>query len=144
MTITIDIPALDRMCAILENRQRGDITEEMKSEIVSRLEDAAKTDALEKAAKTATEEAAVEAQNGPAEPPPEPTNVPDAPEPPKPATAPVTLDAVQRAAAQMRDEGKLGAVTGMFGEFGIRKLSDLTGDKLQKFGDRLRKMGAKI
>ena len=56
----------------------------------------------------------------------------------------MTLDAVQRAAAQMRDDGKLKAVTDMFPEFGIKKLSDLKGDQLQQFGDRLRAMGAKI
>ena len=58
--------------------------------------------------------------------------------------APVTLDAVQRAAAQLRDAGKLNQVTGMFGEFGIKKLSDLKGDALQGFAERLRQLGAKL
>ena len=55
------------------------------------------------------------------------------------------MDALQRAAAQMRDEGKLQAVTGLFPEFGIRKLSDLKdNDKLTEFAARLRAMGATI
>ena len=57
---------------------------------------------------------------------------------------PVTLEAIQLAAAQMRDQGKLKAVTDLFPEFGIKKLSDLKGDKLQAFGERLRAMGAKV
>lgn len=56
----------------------------------------------------------------------------------------MTLDQVQRAAAQLRDAGKLGAVTGMFGEFGIKKLSDLEGAKLVLFAERLKKLGAKL
>ena len=56
----------------------------------------------------------------------------------------VTLDQVQRAAAFLRDQGKLKAVTEMFGEFGIRKLSDLEGDKLQAFAGRLRGLGAEL
>ena len=32
----------------------------------------------------------------------------------------------------------------MFPEFGIKKLSDLSGDKLQAFAERLRKMGATL
>ena len=73
-----------------------------------------------------------------------PTEKPTVPAAPAPATTAVTLDAVQRAAAQMRDDGKLKAVTDMFPEFGIKKLSDLKGDQLQTFGERLRAMGAKI
>ncbi len=87
--------------------------------------------------------------------------VPEAPEPPKAEPAPipapipasepkpepkltVTLGAVQQAAAQLRDQGKLKAVTDMFPEFGIRKLSDLEGDSLAAFADRMRAMGANV
>lgn len=41
MTMTIEIPALDRLCDILEDRQRGEIIAEMKDEIIRRLKDAA-------------------------------------------------------------------------------------------------------
>ena len=58
--------------------------------------------------------------------------------------ATVTLADVQKAAAQMRDDGKLEAVKALFPEFGIRKLSDLSGDALQGFAERLRGMGAKV
>ena len=57
---------------------------------------------------------------------------------------PFTLEQVQKAAAQMRDEGKLQAVKDLFPEFKIRKLSDLEGDALQAFAGRLREMGAKL
>ena len=57
---------------------------------------------------------------------------------------PVTLADVQKAAAQMRDDGRLDAVKGLFPEFGIKKLSDLKGDALQGFAAKLREMGAKI
>ena len=95
-----------------------------------------------------------EAQKGPQEPPKAAGEQALTPEPkqaeakPQEATAPkapeVTMDALQRAAAQMRDEGKLQAVTGLFPEFGIKKLSDLKGDKLTEFAARLRAMGATI
>lgn len=79
---------------------------------------------------------------------PEPETAPETEAEPVPAPAPkpiYTLDQVQRAAAQLRDMGKLQAVTGMFGEFGIRKLSDLTDEaKLQAFAGRLQEMGAKL
>lgn len=145
MTITIDIPALDRMCAILEDHQREDLIEQIRDEIVNRLKDAAESQPRPVFREVQPEpDHPWKGETDAEQPKPEPTNAPVTSEPPKPAAAPVTLDAVQRAAAQMRDEGKLGAVTGMFGEFGIRKLSDLKGDNLQKFGERLRKMGAKI
>ena len=54
----------------------------------------------------------------------------------------MTLDQVQRAAAQMRDQGKLKAVIDMFPEFGIKKLSDLKAGQLPAFAERLRGLGA--
>ena len=91
------------------------------------------------------DEAAQKAQEGPKEPPKaEPANVTPMPAAPAPAAKTASLADVQKAAAQMRDEGRLNQVTGMFGEFGIKKLSDLKGDALQKFAERLRGMGAKI
>ena len=83
----------------------------------------------------APETKAEEAEETPAQP--------EAPEEAAEAAC-VTLDQVQRAAAFLRDQGKLKAVTEMFGEFGIRKLSDLEGDKLQAFAGRLRGLGAEL
>ena len=156
MTLTIEIPALDRLCAILENRDKADLVQAIKEETVAKLKDAVESGVPRPVFQEVKDdpddpwknETAPEPQNTASEPPkPEPAAVSTQAEAPKPTAAPaqsVTLDAVQRAAAQMRDEGKLKAVTDTFPEFEIKKLSDLKGDKLQKFGERLRKMGAKI
>ena len=140
MTLTIDIPALDRLCAWLESRDKTGLAQAIEEEIVTKLKEAA-----EGGVPRPKFENAAETQKAPQEPPkPEPAENPTAPVEATPDTKPVTLDAVQRAAAQMRDDGKLKAVTDMFPEFGIKKLSDLKGDQLQTFGERLRAMGAKI
>ena len=152
MTLTIDIPALDRLCAWLESRDKTGLVQAIEEEIVTKLKEAAEGGVPRpKFEETAQdkESRALPAhemtQKAPQEPPkPQPTEKPTAPVEATPDTKPVTLDAVQRAAAQMRDDGKLKAVTDMFPEFGIKKLSDLKGDQLQQFGDRLRAMGAKI
>ena len=141
MTLTIEIPALDRLCAWLESRDKTDLLGVIENEIVQKIKEAAESGVP----RPKFDAPAQEPQKAPQEPPkPEPTEKPTAAAEPAPATPAVTLDAVQRAAAQMRDDGKLKAVTDMFPEFGIKKLSDLKGDQLQKFGDRLREMGAKI
>lgn len=140
MTMTIEIPALDRLCGILEGWQRAGLCQEIEDEIVGKLKEAAEGGVP----KPKFEEVQA-AQEGPKEPPKaEPTNVTPMPAAPAPAPKAATLADVQKAAAQMRDEGRLNQVTGMFGEFGIKKLSDLKGDALQKFAERLRGMGAKI
>ena len=153
MTLTIDIPALDRLCGILENQEKAGLVEAIEQEIVRKLEESVKSGVPRPVFQEVQPgpdhswkgETAAEGQKRPSEPPkPGTTEKPTAPAAPAPATAAVTLDAVQKAAAQMRDEGKLKAVTDMFPEFGIKKLSDLKGDKLQAFGERLRKMGAKL
>ena len=152
MTLTIEIPALDRLCDILEERQRGAIIKELKDEIVGKLKAAAEGGVPKPEFEEVTpvedhpwkEEAttAPEPREAAQEPPkPEPTNAPVETAAPAP---PVTLEAIQLAAAQIRDQGKLKAVTDLFPEFGIKKLSDLKGDKLQAFGERLRAMGAKV
>ena len=168
MTLTIEIPALDRLCDILEERQRGTIIKDLKDEIVSRLKAAAEggvpkpefeevtpaedhpwkgeAKAQNEATSSVTADAAPPSPEGKAQEPPksESTNaLVETAAPTTPAT-PVTLEAIQLAAAQMRDQGKLKAVTDLFPEFGIKKLSDLKGDKLQAFGERLRAMGAKV
>ena len=131
MTLTIEIPALDRLCGILEDRNRWNTVDQLIAEIVKQLEAAAKDGTLEKAAKAPETVKAPETTPAPVEA--------------KPVEAkPVTLADVQKAAAQMRDDGKLEAVKALFPDFGIRKLSDLKGDALQGFAARLREMGAKI
>ena len=152
MTLTIDIPALDRLCGILESREKAGLVEAIEQEIVRKQKEAAESTPRPVFQEVEPEqdhpwkdETAPDGQKRPSEPPkPETTEKPTAPAAPAPATAAVTLDAVQKAAAQMRDEGKLKAVTDMFPEFEVKKLSDLKGDKLQAFGERLRKMGAKL
>ena len=138
----IQIPALDRLCDWLEDGSRVKLIGEVRDDIVANLKNAAGDGTLEKAA---TQPTAQETRKAPQEPSkPQPTEKSTAPVEATPDTNPMTLDAVQRAAAQMRDDGKLKAVTDMFPEFGIKKLSDLKGDQLQQFGERLRAMGAKI
>jgi len=136
MEICVKIPALDRLCGILEGWGKAA---------------PAAVQAVQEVTRKVT---APEGQKGPQEPPKATVEQVSTPEPkqadvkPQEATAPkapeVTMDALQRAAAQMRDEGKLQAVTGLFPEFGIKKLSDLKGDKLTEFAARLRAMGATI
>lgn len=141
MTLTIEIPALDRLCAWLESRDKTDLLGVIENEIVQKIKEAAESGVP----RPKFDAPSQEPQKAPQEPPkPEVTEKPTTAAEPASATPAVTLDAVQRAAAQMRDDGKLKAVTDMFPEFGIKKLSDLKGDQLQKFGDRLRAMGAKI
>jgi len=153
MTMTIEIPALDRLCAWLEGRDKADVVNAVEEEIVAKLEAAVKGGVPRPEFKEVPagddhpwkDEAAQKAQEGPQEPTkPEPTNVTPAPAAPAPAPKAATLADVQKAAAQMRDEGRLNQVTGLFGEFGIKKLSDLKGDALQKFAAKLREMGAKV
>ena len=145
LIMTVEIPALDRLCDILEERQRVGIIEELKNEICKQLREAAESGAPRPGFREVApgedhpwkDEAAQNAQEGPKEP----TNAPVDTAAPAP---PVTLEGIQLAAAQMRDQGKLKAVTDLFPEFGIKKLSDLKGDQLQQFGARLRAMGAKV
>lgn len=153
MTVNIEFPALDRLCAWLEGCDKAGLVQKLEDEIVGKLKEAAEGGVPRPKFKEVPagddhpwkEETAQKAQERPQEPTkPEPTNVTPAPAAPAPATKAATLADIQKAAAQMRDERKLGQVTGMFGEFGIKKLSDLKGDALQQFAARLREMGAKV
>lgn len=153
LIMTVEIPALDRLCDILEERQRVGIIEELKNEICKQLREAAESGAPRPGFREVApgedhpwkDEAAQNAQEGPKEPPKaEPTEKPTAPVEATHETKSVTLADVQKAAAQMRDDGKLEAVKALFPGFGIRKLSDLKGDALQGFAAKLREMGAKI
>ena len=124
MALTIEIPALDRLCAILENQEKAGLVEAIEQEIVRKLEEAVKAGAprpvfqeVQKEGSRALPahemepdhpwkgEMAPETQKPVQErPKAEPTEKPTAPAAPAPATPAVTLDAVQKAAAQMRDE----------------------------------------
>ena len=150
MTLTIEIPALDRLCAILEQRDRENLLVELKNEITLQLEDAARDGSLEKAAKAEpvkeTETSSVTTGAVPPSPTGEGKGTAKATETAK-ATGEgkgITLTGIQKAAAQMRDEGKLQSVKDLFPAFGIRKLSDLKDDQLAAFAGKLREMGAKI
>lgn len=142
ITVTIDIPALDRLCGWLESRERAGIVQQIEDEIVGKLKEAAQGGVPKPEFKEVPTPDDLpwkdEAKAEPTAP------APEAAPPVEARGAVVTLDQVQRAAAQLRDQGKLGQVTGMFGEFGIKKLSDLTGDALQGFAERLRALGAKL
>ena len=151
LTLTIDIPALDRLCDLLERQGIAGIVGEKVGEIRADREPTAGrrkqkpelTEVTPDADHLQKTEAAQEPGDAQAEPAGAlPTGAPSEPEPAAPK--PVALDAVQRAAAQMRDQGKLKAVTDMFPEFGITKLSDLKGEKLAEFAGRLREMGAAL
>lgn len=57
----------------------------------------------------------------------------------------VTLDDLKRACAALRDQQKMGDVKALFGEFGIKKLSDLTEQtQIDGFAAKLRQMGASV
>ena len=145
MTLTIEIPALDRLCAILESQDKSGLVKQIEDEIVARLKEAAEGGAPRP---VFTEVAPAEDHPWKAEAKAAPETEPEGPREPRGQEAPkaqaVTLDQVQRAAAQLWDAGKLSAVTGMFEEFGIKKLSDLKGDALQAFAERLRGLGAAL
>lgn len=128
ITLHVDIPALDRLARALEGRQVGQVEKTAVTTLPAAEAPQAATEAPQETVETA------------------PAEEPVAKEEPKeePKTAAYTLDQVQRAAARMRDQGKLGAVTGMFDEFGIKKLSDLKGEKLQEFAGRLIGLGASL
>ena len=155
MTLTIDIPALDRLCGILEGAERNGIAQAIEDEIVRKLKAAAEGGVprpkFEEVAPTEDhpwkdEAKATPEPRKPAQEPPKPgpANVPAETTAPAPVPAPATLEGIQRAAAQLRDQGKLGNITAMFGEFGIKRLSDLKPDQLPVFAERLRAMGAKV
>lgn len=154
LTLTVEFPALDRLCAWLEGHDKAGLVGEIENEIVRKLEEAVKSGVprpgFEEVPVTEEhprkDEAKAETQEKPTAAAGTSSAPDGAPSPEgkaKEAKA-VTLADVQRAAAQMRDEGKLGQVTGMFKEFGIKRLSDLSGDALQQFAGRLRGMGAKV
>ena len=76
------------------------------------------------------------------EPAPEPVPAP-APEPAA-AEKVYVLEDLQRAAASLRDQGKLGAVTALFPDYGIRKLSDLKAEQMADFAGELKRLGAEL
>ena len=129
MSFTLKIPALDRLCAILEGWE--------KEKPIDLL--ATKETPLVEIPKT---KAAPEAVEGPKQPPKaEPAQPVPLATPAKPS---VTVDDLMRAAAALRDEGKLLAVTGLFPDFGIQKISDLKANQLDAFADKLRGLGAQV
>lgn len=152
LTLTVEFPALDRLCAWLEGHDKAGLVGQIENEIVRKLEEAVKGGVpkpeFEEVPVTEEHPWKDEAKAETITPPPATQAPPlsgeaEVPKKTNEAKA-VTLADVQRVAAQMRDEGKLSQVTGMFKEFGINKLSDLQGNALQKFAGRLRGMGAKI
>lgn len=148
LSFTLKIPALDRLCDLLEaHRELPIMPMAVNPAAVQEAPEAAPEAPAGKFEPTAITPAgellpASEAAKAAPEPAPEPTPEPT-PEPAPVAPVP-SMDAIQRAAAELRDQGKLKAVTAMFPEFHIRKLSDLQPDQLDEFAERLRGMGAKL
>ena len=144
LTFTLKIPALDRLCDLLEaHRELPIMPMAVNPAAVQEAPEAAPEVPVSKFEPTVITPAgellpASEATAPAPEPKPEPK-----PEPTPVAPVPF-MDAIQRAAAELRDQGKLKAVTAMFPEFHIRKLSDLQPDQLGEFAERLRGMGAKL
>ena len=147
ITMTIEIPALDRLCDLIdagkisprwaENAGR-DVPAEGGQQAAEAPKAADTAATAEAGGSEAEQGPAAKEQAAPEEIAPAEESAPKE-EPPK-----VTMDAVQRAAVQLRDEGMLGRVTAMFPEFGIKKISDLKGDALEAFAGRLRELGAKV
>ena len=135
LTLTIEIPALDRLCGWLEGRDKAGLLEAVENEIVTKLEEAAKGGAPKPEFNEVEPDDdhpwKDEAKGAKPEKP--------APEPEKPAGA--TLADVQQACARLRDAGKMNDVKALFPEFGIKKLSDLkSADQLAAFAERLKKL----
>lgn len=135
MTLTIEIPALDRLCAWLEGRDKAGLVGEIENEIVRKLEEAVKSGVPKPAFKEVPADDDHPWKDE-AKPGSEPTPVPAQEKP-----AAVTLADVQQACARLRDAGKMNEVKALFPEFGIKKLSDLKGaDQLAAFAARLKKL----
>lgn len=145
LTFTLQIPALDRLCDWLE---KGATVNVSASPVLAEVPETPAPKAARKAEKAKT---ALEAPEGPKQPPKaEPVQVPTqdpAPTQPEPVASPapaLTVNDLMRAAAALRDQGQLAAVTGLFPQFGVKKLSDLKEDQFCEFADHLRKLGAQI
>lgn len=143
LTMTVEIPALDRLCGILEGWQRAGICQEIEDEIVGKLKAAAEGGVPKPEFKEVPAgedhpwKGEAKAQN-------EATSsvtADAAPPSPEGKAQAATLADVQQACARLRDAGKMAEVKGLFPEFGIKKLSDLKGpDQLAAFAERLKKL----
>lgn len=130
ITMTIQIPALDRLCAILEGYDKSQVVQQVEDEIVRKLKEAA-----EGGVPRPTFEEVPADEEHPWKDEAKPESAPEA----KPAA--VTLADVQRACAALRDAGRKDDVRALFPEFGIRKISDLKDDQMAAFAARLEKLG---
>ena len=144
LTFTLQIPALDRLCDWLE---KGATVNVNSAPVLAEVPETS----APKARKAVKAETAPEAPEGPKQPrKAEPVQVPTqepAPAQPEPVASPapaLTVTDLMRAAAALRDQGQLAAVTGLFPQFGVKKLSDLKEDQFSEFADHLRKLGAQI
>ena len=139
ITVHVDIPALEHLAQVLERSNTIACAIEDKVEEKTTPQPAAPAAPLAGEPEDTPEEAAEEEPKTEEEP--QPAEEPEAKEEPKRGC---TIDQVMKAAAQLRDQGKLKAITGMFEEFGIHKLSDLKGEKIEEFAERLRGLGAAL
>ena len=139
ITVHVDIPALEHLAQVLERSNAIACAMKEKAEEETTPQSAAPAAPLAGAPVEAAEEPEEEPKTE--EETPQPAEEPEAKEEPRRGC---TIDQVMKAAAQLRDQGKLKAITGMFEEFGIHKLSDLKGEKIEEFAERLRGLGAAL
>ena len=135
ITVHVDIPALEHLAQVLERSNAIACAIEDKVEEKTTPQPAAPAAPLAREPEEAAEEEPKTEEE------PQPAEEPEAKEEPKRGC---TIDQVMKAAAQLRDQGKLKAITGMFEEFGIHKLSDLKDEKIEEFAERLRGLGAAL
>lgn len=134
ITVHVDIPALEHLAQVLERSNTNACAMKEKAEETTPQPAAPAAPLAGEPEEAPDEELKTEEE-------PQPAEEPEAKEEPKRGC---TIDQVMKAAAQLRDQGKLKAITGMFEEFGIHKLSDLKGEKIEEFAERLRGLGAAL
>ena len=145
LTVTVEFPALDRLCAWLEGREKAGLLDAIEAEIIAKIAEAARNGVPKPEFKEVEpgddhpwkDEA--EGTKGTGNMEQGTGNAAVAPEPEK--SSAVTLADVQQACARLRDAGKMNEVKALFPEFGIKKLSDLkSAEQLAAFAARLKKL----
>ena len=150
LTLNVEFPALDRLCAWLEGRDKAGLLEAIETEILAKLKEAAESGVPRPVFKEVEpaedhpwkDEAKAGEPTAVTEPMPPTTDAaPPAKAEKAEERAQVTLADVQQACARLRDAGKMNEVKALFPEFGIKKLSDLkSAEQLAAFAARLKKL----
>ena len=162
LTVTVEFPALDRLCAWLEGREKAELLDAIETEIIAKIAEAARSGVPKPEFKEVEpaddhpwkdeakgtggtkgtgnrEQGTGNREQGTGNREQGTGKEAAAPEPEQPST--VTLADVQQACARLRDAGKMNEVKALFPEFGIKKLSDLkSAERLAAFAARLKKL----